>query len=450
MSFLLSFNNLPNRALLKEQLDRCIEKNKRQSDYRFAVLMIDLDNFKVINDSLGHRAGDDLLVAVAGRLRGCLRTLDGKYRPVDDTVARLGGDEFAVLLDGLRHDGDALVVAQRIQETLTRPYEVLAREVTPRLSLGITSSEQGYEDPEDMLRDADTALGEAKAHGKGRVERFDAEMRVAAVTRMEMEIDLQKAISQRQLELYYQPIVSLTDGAVVGFEGLIRWHHPTRGFLAPNMFIDVAEETGLIVPVGAWVLREACQQGRAWRQRFGAHPDLYISVNLSPRQMADADLLAQIDEALRQTETDPRHLKLEITESVMVDQGEQTTQLLDAFKQRGLGIYMDDFGTGYSSLSYLHTLPIDVIKIDRSFVMDMDRDTKHANTIQAVVSMARNRDLRVVAEGVESPEQLFQLQSLDCDLAQGYFFSRPRSAEQAEQLLENGVDWLSEELRKAG
>ena len=436
-----ALTNLPNRALLMQRLGECVDRSRREPDFMFAVLFLDLDNFKVINDSLGHRVGDDLLNGVAQRLEECLRSLDCSLRLAGDTTARLGGDEFVIILDGIKDADDACRVADRICETLQTPFQMSGHEVVASVSMGIATSVSGYDNADDILRDADTALYRAKEQGKKRVEVFNQDMRARAVARLQLENDLRKVIERNQLRLQYQPIVSLDTGIIDSFEALVRWIHPERGLISPADFVPVAEETGLIIPIGLWVLREACGQLQQWRQRSPDHADLSISVNLSGKQMMNSDFVDHIDEILAETGLESRYLNLEITESVMLEDTELTADLLSQCKDRHIEVHMDDFGTGYSSLSNLHNLPIDAIKLDQTFVKNMSIDGKHAATVQAIVVLAINRGFTVIAEGVERADDFVQLQALDCHLAQGYYIARPLDPGPAEQLLRTGGEW---------
>ena len=435
-----SLTDLPNRTSLLARMERCIEHVKCDGNHRFAVLYLDLDNFKVINDSLGHRIGDELLITAARRLDSCLRRLDRADKPFDDATARLGGDEFVILLGQIAQLEDAEIVAQRVTKVLSMPFQIGGQEVSASLSMGIAVSDSSYDDPTDILRDADTALYQAKARGKNRYEFFNTEMRDAAITRLRLEQDLRKGIELGQLLLYYQPIVNLETGAIESFEALVRWQHPEHGLMAPIQFIPIAEETGLIIPMGRWVIEEACHQVQRWHEQFSQHRNLSVSVNLSVKQFRGRDFLAEIDEILKNTGVDTRHINLEITESVMAEDCEENATLFKAFRARGLDVHVDDFGTGYSSLSCLHKLPISAIKIDRLFVRNMNLDGKHAATVQAVVELAANRKMKVIAEGIETVEHLLQLQALNCDLGQGYYFSRPVPADTTEALLNSGVN----------
>ncbi len=424
-----ALTGLPNRALLTDHLKLSIEMTRRRADHHFAVLFLDLDRFKNINDSLGHAAGDRLLVEIARRLELCLRP--------SDTVARLGGDEFAILLNGLDSTEDAIRVAERVQQDLMHPFYLSGNEVYTTASIGITISAAYYADPENVLRDADTAMYQAKEKGKTRYELFDTGMHARAVLRLQLENDLRRAIENREFEVYYQPIVALDTCRITGFEALVRWHHPERGFVSPAEFIPLAEETGLITEIGSWVLREACRQTRRWSLDDPALAMLTISVNLSSRQFMQPDLLAQIKQILDETNLNPRRLKLEITESAVMANAEAAASMLGQLRNLGIQTSIDDFGTGYSSLSYLHRFPIDTLKIDRSFVSRMSEGDENAEIVRTIITLATNLSMSVIAEGVETAEQHERLKELDCEYGQGYLFSRPVPAAAALALVQN-------------
>lgn len=417
---------LPNRALFMDRLTRVVERAKRHTDHSFAVLFLDLDRFKVVNDSLGHTVGDELLVGIARRLSATLRP--------EDTVARLGGDEFAVLLEDIGGVSDATRVAGRIGDELQRPFGLGQQEVFTTASIGIAASATGYDRPEEVLRDADTALYRAKAQGRARYEVFDRTMHVRAVARLQTETDLRRAVERGEFVLYYQPIISVPGGDLAGFEALVRWNHPTRGRVGPAEFISVAEETGLIVPLGNWVLREACRQGREWRERLGPRTALPISVNLSPRQLAQTDLVERVREVLVETGLEGNRLRLEITETVIMENAEAAAAMLARLKELGVRVSVDDFGIGYSCLSLLHRLPIDTLKIDRSFVSLIGPKGEADATVRTIVALAQNLGMEVIAEGVETREQLSSLRELRCGYAQGYLISEPLDAERVEAL----------------
>ncbi len=422
-----SLTGLPNRALLADHLRLSIERARRRGDHLFAVLFLDLDRFKNINDSLGHAAGDQLLIEMARRLEGCMRP--------GDTVARLGGDEFAVLLDGLESHADAVRVAQRVQAEVMRPLRLGGSEVYTTASVGVNICSGHYDHAEDILRDADTAMYHAKERGKARYELFDARMHASAVAKLQLENDLRRAVEHREFEVYYQPIIALSSGQVAGFEALVRWHHPTRGLVSPADFIPLAEETGLVVEIDAWVLRESCRRMRLWSQECGAAPPLTISVNLSSKQFAQSDLVERVEEILRETGLDPAQLKIEITESAVMDNAETAASILTRLRELGIHLSIDDFGTGYSSLSYLHRFPVNTLKIDRSFVGRMCEGDENAEIVRTIITLASNLGMSVVAEGVETNEQYELLRGLECDYGQGYLFSRPVDAATASELL---------------
>ncbi len=418
---------LPNRALFMDHLRHAVERARRSKEYSFAVLFLDLDRFKVVNDSLGHLAGDELLVAIARRLEGCARSID--------TVARLGGDEFTVLLEDLKEPGEAVQLVERIQRAISAPFKLGAQEVFTTASIGIAPGETGYERAEDILRDADTAMYRAKSLGKARHEIFDRGMHAHALNLLHIETDLRRAVERGEMRLHYQPIVSLGTQRIIGFEALVRWQHSRRGLVSPMDFIPVAEETGLIVPIGQWVLTEACRQMSEWQHQDPARRPLFVSVNLSAKQFTQPDLLGQIKRALRETGLDPRSLRLEITESVVMENVETVTDALRQLRALGVELSIDDFGTGYSSLSYLHRLPVDTLKVDRSFVSQMSQNDENREIVRTIVTLARSLGLKVVAEGIETSEQMAQLLALECDGGQGYLFSRAVEAGAAGELL---------------
>jgi diguanylate cyclase (GGDEF)-like protein/PAS domain S-box-containing protein len=421
--------DLPNRTLFLDRLERAIHRVKRYSGFSFAVLFLDLDRFKIVNDSLGHVAGDRLLMAVAQKLQARLR--------MGDTVARLGGDEFVILLENLRDFNDATRAAERIQQDLSAPFDLDGNEVFMSVSIGIALSHGVDEQPDSFLRNADIAMYRAKSLGKARYAIYTPGMHEQARSRLRLETDLRRAIERQELQLYYQPIVLLATSQIVGFEALVRWHHPKQGLLSPGAFISLAEETGLIVPLGRWVLYEACRQLRQWQLQLSS--PLTVSVNISAKQFGQSDLIEQVQQILQETQLNPGSLKLEITESVLMDNSETATSMLLQLKALGVQLYMDDFGTGYSSLSYLHRFPVDVLKIDRSFINLMGKssegDLEGIPIVQTILTLAQNLGMNVIAEGVEKTEQLAQLQKLKCIYGQGYLFSPPLASQSAESLI---------------
>ena len=428
-----ALTGLPNRTLFMQRTDQAIARAKRYPDHLFAILFLDLDRFKVVNDSLGHQVGDELLVAVARRLEECLRT--------EDTVARLGGDEFGILLDRIRNISDAARVAQRILKSLSEPVNLSGYEVYTSVSIGIVDSATAHGLPEYMIRSADMAMYRAKGAGKARYEMFDRAMHAEALARLQLETDLRHAVQREEFVAHYQPVISLETGQIAGFEALIRWKHPERGLVPPNDFIPLAEETGMILPMGQWILREACRQMSGWQQAFPRAEPLSIGVNLSVKQFAQPDLREQIADIVATTGVLPNTLKLEITESVIAGNPDHAITVLDSLKTIGIEIYMDDFGTGYSSLSYLTHLPIDCIKIDRSFVSQMETKDRHFQLVRTILTLARTVNLRAVAEGVETTPQLFALRKLGCEFGQGYLFSRPLPSSDIEALLARNPSW---------
>jgi diguanylate cyclase (GGDEF)-like protein/PAS domain S-box-containing protein len=422
-----TLTGLPNRTLFIDRLEHTIRSARRPDARPFAVLFLDLDRFKMINDSLGHLIGDELLVAIASRLANCLRP--------GDTVARLGGDEFTILLENLAYPEDAADVAKRLQHALAAPFLLRGQEVFTSTSIGITLSNEDYERPDEMLRDADTAMYQAKLRGKARHAVFDATMHAQALADLQLESDLHRALERDELRVYYQPIVALYTDRVVGFEALVRWQHPSRGLLLPGEFFPLAEETGLITALGQWVLRESCRQLADWQSRLTHLPPLTVSVNLSAKQLLQPDLVAQIAQTIWDTGLNPRQLKLEIIESALVAEGEAATTALNQLKSLGVQLSIDDFGTGYSSLSYLHRFPVDTIKIDRSFVSQLDVAGGHDAIITAIVTLARSLGMNAIAAGVETTAQRDQLKALHCEYGQGWLFARALVGDQATALV---------------
>ena len=432
-----ALTGLPNRVLFLDRLAHAVERGRRHRDFRFAVLSIDLDRFKSVNDSLGVRVGDEVIVDHARRLEQCIRA--------EDMVARLSGDEFAVLLESLADDADAGRVAERMLRSLAVPVETREGVVFSTASIGIVLSSSGLEVGDDanirLLQQAGVATSRAKTAGRGRYDMFDRDMQARAVARLRMETDLRNAVERGEFELYYQPLVALETGRVTEMEALLRWRHPTRGVVAPLDFIPLAEETGLIVPIGSWVMADACRQVHEWQQRFPRDEPLTLSVNLSVKQFAQPDFVAHMAGIVRSSGLDPRCLKLEITESIAIDDPERTRGMLDELRRLGVRMYLDDFGTGYSSLGQLHRLSLDAIKIDRSFVMRMTEGPMHWQLVHTVRNLARNIGVTVIAEGVETAQQLEELRALGCESAQGYLFSRPVPAAEMERMLERDPRW---------
>jgi diguanylate cyclase (GGDEF)-like protein/PAS domain S-box-containing protein len=433
-AFYDSLTGLPNRQLFHDRLNQALARAGRRHG-GVDLLFLDLDNFKQINDSLGHQAGDRLLAEAAIRLRACVRE--------ENTVARLGGDEFVILLEHLAPDADAVLVAERISEQFTKPFTVEGHDFTVSVSIGIALGNAGQERADFMLRDADVAMYRAKSSGKGCYVIFDTTMGTDILVRVEMENALRQAIRRNELRVHYQPIMILEGGRVAGVEALVRWQHPTRGLILPAEFIPVAEQTGIIVQLGQWVLQEACRQVVEWQKQYPLHSPLTVSVNLSPRQFQQKNLLEEVKRALRETGLPPSSLKLEITESVIMLDVEATITTLTQLKELGVQLAIDDFGTGYSSLSYLKRLPLDVLKIDRSFVNGIGKDREDTAIVRAIISMAKSLDLSITAEGIETVEQSALLRAWSCDSGQGYYFARPLDAADLTELLKT-ADWFDD------
>jgi diguanylate cyclase (GGDEF)-like protein/PAS domain S-box-containing protein len=422
-----SLTGLANRVLFTEHLHITIEQARRDPTLNYAVLFIDLDRFKNINDSLGHAAGDELIVTVAKRLSSCLRP--------SDTAARFGGDEFAILLNGINDVNDAIRVAERLERELSLSYNLDGHEVFTSASIGIALSSTAYFRPDDVMRDADTAMYRAKANGKARYEIFDKVMHARAMALLQLENDLRRAVEHGEFHLLYQPIFNLQTGALAGFEALVRWQHPEKGPVSPMDFIPIAEETGLITSIGRWILHEACLQMRLWQKLYPQMTDMSISVNLSGKQFKQVDIVDQVKMVLFDTGLDPECLRLELTETVVMEDAEVASKMLKQLRTLGVQISIDDFGTGYSSLSYLHHFPIDILKIDRSFVGRMTDSGGNAEIARTIISLAHTMGMKVVAEGVEQDYQREHLKTLGCEYGQGYLFSKPINTELAEQLI---------------
>ncbi|HJR09201.1 MAG TPA: EAL domain-containing protein [Pyrinomonadaceae bacterium] len=418
---------LPNRAMFIDHVELAIARAQRNEERKFAILYVDLDRFKIINDSLGHAIGDQLLKEVAVRLWKCVRA--------GDTVARLGGDEFVLLLEDIYQESEAIDVAERIKAELAVPFTLSGREVFTTVSIGVASSWTSYHQAEGLIRDADAAMYRAKSLGKNRHEIYDSVMHAQVNDLLQMETALRLAVERREFIVYYQSIVDLETFKISGFEALVRWNHPEKGFISPANFIPLAEETGLIVEIGEWVLREACRQMERWQKIFPSDPPLFVSVNLSSKQFIQSDLIQRVTQIIEETKINPEGLKLEITESAVMDDVDSATEMLKKLRALGVKLSIDDFGTGYSSLSYLHRFPIDTLKVDRSFVVNMSEDSENVEIVRTIVSLAQNLGMNVIAEGVETKEQLAALRKLGCENGQGYLFSKPVDAKLAENLI---------------
>ena len=416
--------DLPNRALFMERLAHALSRAGQQAS-EVAVLFTDLDNFKMINDSLGHKAGDQLLVAAAERLKACLRP--------GDTVARLGGDEFTILLEGVAGISDAARVAERIAEELQAPFALEAQEVFATTSTGIAVSSSTQEQPTELLQHADLAMYQAKSKGKACHEVFEGYMGIEPLKRLQLETELRRALGRGEFRVYYQPEVWLESGEIVGMEALVRWEHPEHGLLLPKEFLPIAEESNLIVPIGQWVLREACNQLRIWQEQYSSTAPLMMSVNLSTKQFFQPSLITEI---LSETGVNPQTLQLEITEGAVANNLRNANGTLWDLKALGIRFAIDDFGTGYSSLSYLKQFPVDFLKIDRSFIRELGKDLKDTKIVAAIVHLARALDLKVIAEGVETAEQVEHLREMQCDMAQGNLFSEPLPSAAVSALLQ--------------
>lgn len=424
--------SLPNRTLFMERLAQAILRTERRK-LATAVLFIDLDRFKVVNDSLGHDSGDHLLMQMAKRLRGCLRP--------EDTVARLGGDEFVILFEDLVSANDGLRVAERISESMKVPFPLNGQEIFTTCSMGLALCSVADTIPSELVRDAEVAMYRAKAKGEGSIEIFDPSMNAQALARFQMESELRRAIERKEFILFYQPLISLGTGLIEGWEALVRWKHPERGMVPPLEFIPLAEETGLIVPIGKWVLQEAMRQASAWHDRFPSAPPRLMNVNISGRQFQQKELITTVTEALEASNFLASCLKLEITESVMMKDPQASLEAMKVFRGLEIHLVIDDFGTGYSSLSYLKRFPVDTLKVDKSFVDGLGKDPESTAIVGAIISLAKSLGMRVTAEGIETEAQLSRLRLLNCDQGQGYFFSRPLPAAQAEELLAKNPAW---------
>jgi diguanylate cyclase (GGDEF)-like protein len=422
-----ALTELPNRTLFMEHLQNSLQRCYRIKDDLFAVLFIDLDRFKVINDSWGHAVGDQLLIRVAKILKKCTRQTD--------IVARLSGDEFVILLNDLEDFQDAIKVAERLLGELTAPIHLARHTVFSGASIGIVFGSSNYQNGMDLLRDADIAMYRAKALGKGRYAIFDQDMYAQAIHLSQIETDLRYALERQEFLLYYQPITCLKTRQILGFEALLRWQHPIRGLVTPDQFITIAEDSGLIIRIGEWVLQEACQQLCNWHLQLPDAASISISVNLSSKQIKQYDFLSTLDGILTDTGLQGEYLRLELTESMLMDHSDKTMKLLSSIKERRVQLSIDDFGTGYSSLSYLHHFPIDMLKIDRSFVNQIKLEENNDEIVKTIITLAHSLGIQAIAEGVETEHQVTHLRNLNCDAAQGYFFSQPVPAYEAEAII---------------
>ncbi|OIP74952.1 MAG: GGDEF domain-containing response regulator [Oscillatoriales cyanobacterium CG2_30_44_21] len=418
---------LPNRTWFMKRLEQLLQQVNQASSYQFAVLFLDCDRFQSVNDSLGHLVGDQLLVSIARRIELCLRP--------DTTFCRLGGDEFTILLQNVNARSEPVNLAKKILKELAAPFQVGSYQVFTNVSIGIVIGSDVYKQPEHILRDADTAMYRAKANGKACYQIFEQPMHSHALHNFQLESELRVAIEQNQFETYYQPIVAIGDRQISSFEALVRWHHPQAGLVMPNSFIPIAEEMGAVVAIDLFVLRQACQQLRNWQTEGLIDETVTMSVNLSVRHFMTFDLLTQIDSVLAETGIKGSSLRLEITERAIMENAELAARIIDQLQHRHIQLSIDDFGTGYSSLSYLHRLPIEQLKIDRSFIIRIGKNGKNTEIITAIIALAKSLNMSVIAEGVETQDQLDQLNNLGCKFCQGYIFSKPVDADTARKLL---------------
>ena len=427
-----NLTGLANRTLFMDHLQMTIERGRREQVGMFAVLFLDFDRFKIVNDSLGHTKGDVLLKLIGERLETFTRS--------GDLVARLGGDEFTILFTALDEPEDAMRIAERILEELQNPFDLELNEVFISASIGISLSTDGYNRAEDMLRDADIAMYRAKAKGKAQYQVFDQRMHRIAMTQLQLETEMRQGFERGEFCLYYQPIINLKTNSLAGFEALLRWNHPERGLVSPGEFIPAAEENGLILPLGRWILYESCRQLREWQIQNSSAMPLKISVNLSCKQFQQPDLVEQVTAALIATRLNPQCLKLEITESHLLENSEMSVTTMSRLRELGVELSLDDFGTGYSSLSYLHRLPVNYLKIDRSFVSRMAQSRENAEIVNTIIKLAQNLKMKVIAEGIETGDQNEYLKQLNCEYGQGYFFSKPLDAVMAKSFIENSLE----------
>ena len=430
--------DLPNRALFLDRLSWSLARAKQEEGFEFAVLFFDIDDFKDVNDSLGHAVGDKLLIAVAERLKGNVRNLD-----VNTVIARFGGDEFAILLDDIKNDLSAISSANRLKDILSKPYKIDERQLYSTVSIGVAVSSIGYERPDEILRDADMAMYRAKELGKARVEIYDKAMHARASERLSMGTALRQGALQKEFRLHYQPIIALQSGNIVGFEALLRWYSPDRGILNPADFFYAIDTAGLIFTTDQWVLHNACLQAAEWQNEYLREPPLFISVNLSAKNIKHPNLIDNIKQVLEVSKLPPSSLHLEITEKVSAPDDANTIDVLNKIRSMGIRISLDDFGTGYSALNYLARMPIHVLKIDRSFVNMIGKNDDSQKVIEIIKSLASHLNLCVIAEGVENMEQITFLRSIHCEYAQGYYYAKPLDSLAATELLQNGRQWDS-------
>ena len=435
-----TLTGLPNRRLFLDRLEHLFLRSKRNADYHYAVMFIDLDRFKTLNETMGHAVGDTLIVEMGRRLSACLRHIDTKARPgstarSDNAVCRFGGDEFAILLDSVTEPCDAMRVAQRIQTAIGEPFEVAGHELRASLSIGIAMSTKEHERVEDPLQDADVAVRRAKGLGGGRCEVFDEAMHTGAVRRLRLETELKAAIENRQFRVFYQPIINLENKSVSGFEALLRWQHPEQGLISPMKFLEAAEDSGLLVSMGRRLISEACHELRKWQLQDHAPDLLRVSANLSSRQFSQMGLVTDLRLILQETGIEPSTLQLELSETVAMADSHLTATVFSQLQQLGVGIILDDFGTGRSSLSELRQLPVDALKVDRSLIGEMQTNRAACDTVDLIITLGRKLDLKVIAEGIETGTQLSRLRECGCDFGQGYLFSQPLNAESAHQFL---------------
>ena len=428
-----TLTSIPNRTLLLDRIRQSLVRRKRYPKTSFAIIFIDLDRFRLVNESLGHIHGDELLQLISARLKETI--------PIGDTVARLGGDEFSVLLQDIESVRDVEAIAKDIQNSFSKPFFLGDKEVFASASMGIAHSDNNYKTPEEILRDSELAMYRAKRGGKSQSIVFQPQFRQSSLSPIDLDTDLRRALDRDEMELHYQPIISMRDRTISGFEALLRWSHRSRGVISPNEFIPLAEETGLIYDLGQWVLGKACKQIAAWNKSKKKEDQLEISINLSSRQFSDPNLVEGIVENIEKSGFDAEFLKIEITESALMQNAQRSVSMLNQLKDLNIKVCVDDFGTGYSSLSYLHTFPIDTLKIDRSFVHDMSRNFRNMEIIRTIIMLAHNLKLDVIAEGVETGEQDAQLSALGCQFAQGFYFSRPINSSDAALLIQQNHRW---------